>query len=295
MVKADYFWDRWSFSAMAIPEIRFNQAPVFGHDFFPTTSSLATVGFAVLPEEIPGRSISNTEWAFSATGIFSGWDTSLYFARHWRHQAYLDPRFSGIPGPDPDDPFAGSKLRHSLLWMVGAGANYTIGSWLFKSEIAWQHGIDYTTSTPFDLAAIGGVGTVDVPTGTVEKSRLDFMAGIEYYGFSDVNISIEVANRHIFGFRGDMRPLFGLQENTLETAIRISHSFLNQRLEIAAVGLIFGLYAQDGSIVRLEASYDVIDALELGGGIVFYQQGDPVPFDTIKKNDRVFFEVRYSF
>ena len=204
-----------------------------------------------------------------------------------------------IPGPGPSDPpsvsFDGSELRHSRLWMVGAGANYTVGSWLFKSEIAWQHGIDYTTSTLVDLAPFGGVGTVDVPTGTVEKSRLDFMAGIEYYGFTDANISIEVANRHIFGFRDDMRPLFGLQENSLETSIRVSHTFLNERLEIACVGLIFGLYAQDGSVVRLEASYDVIDALELGGGIVFYQKGDPIPFDTIKKNDRFFVEVKYSF
>jgi hypothetical protein len=299
MVKADYFWDRWAFSAIAIPEIRFNLSPVFGNDFFSATSSLGTVGFALLREEIPSISLANTEWALSATGIYSGWDMSLYFARHWRDQAYLHPNFAVIPGPGPGDPpsasFAGSELRHSRLWMVGAGANYTVGSWLFKSEIAWQDGIDYAISTPVDLTPFGGQGIVDIPVDTVEKSRLDFMAGVEYYGITDTNISIEVANRHIFGFREDMRPLFGLQENSLETSIRLSRTFLRERLELACVAVIFGLYAQDGSIVRLEGRYDVIDALELSGGIVFYQKGDPVPFDTIKRNDRVFFEVKYSF
>jgi hypothetical protein len=177
---------------------------------------------------------------------------------------------------------------------VGSGANYTIGSWLFKAEIAWIDGIDYTTSTLVDLSALG-FGLVDVPTGTVEKSRLDFMGGIEYYGFTDTNIALEVVNRHIFGFRDDMRPLFGLQENQLETAIRVTRTFFHERLELTALGIIFGSYAQDGSVVRLDARYDLRDALELSGGIVFYQKGDPPPFDTIKDNDRFFFEIKYSF
>ena len=143
---------------------------------------------------------------------------------------------------------------------------------------------NHTTSTPIDFDPIGGLpipgggtvpenlGIVDVPTGTVEKSRLDFMGGIEYYGFTDTNIALEVVNRHIFGFRDDMRPLFGLQENQLETALRVTRTFLNERLEVTALGIVFGSYAQDGSVVRLDARYDLLDALELSGGIVFYQK-----------------------
>jgi hypothetical protein len=210
----------------------------------------------------------------------------------YRDLEYLDPRIE-FAGPFPVS-FEGTKLRHSRIHLVGSGANYTIGSWLFKAEIAWIDGIDYTTSTLVDLSALG-FGLVDVPTGTVEKSRLDFMGGVEYYGFTDTNIALEVVNRHIFGFRDDMRPLFGLQENQLETALRVTRTFLNDRLELTALGIVFGSYAQDGSVVRLDARYDLRDALELSGGIVFYQKGDPPPFDTIKDNDRFFFEIKYSF
>jgi hypothetical protein len=297
MVKADYYLGHWALSAIAIPEIRFSLNPPFGSDFAPVLTSLGTLEAFVAPEKIPDESFSNTEWAVALMGIFSGWDVSLHYARHWRDLPYLKPVIAIIPNPPPDPPdvsLAGTKLRHSRLTLVGSGANYTLGSWLFKAEIAWIDGIDYTTSTLVDLRPFG-FGFVDVPTGNVEKSRLDFMGGIEYYGFTNTNIALEIANRHIFGFRNDMKPLFGTKENMLETALRITRTFMNERLELTAVGIIFGSYAQDGSIVRLDFRYDLRDALELGGGIVFYQEGDFAPFDTIKRNDRFFFEIKYSF
>ena len=70
---------------------------------------------------------------------------------------------------------------------------------------------------------------------------------------------------------------------------------MNERLEITALGIVFGSYAQDGSVVRLDARFDLRDALEVAGGIVFYQKGDVPPFDTIHRNDRLFFEIKYSF
>jgi hypothetical protein len=295
MLKADYYLGSWALSAIAIPEIRFSLNPPLGSDFAPVTSSLGTAEAFEFPEDKPDESFNNTQWAVALKGIFSGWDVSFHYARMYRDLEYLRP----VLTPDPFSPFGvsfeGTELRHSRITLVGAGANYTIGSWLFKAEIAWIDGIDYTTSTRFLVPTPDGLVPVDVPIDTVEKSRLDFMGGVEYYGWTDTNIALEVANRHIFGFRDDMRPLFGAQENLLETALRITRTFMNDRLEVTALGIVFGNKAQDGSVVRLEARYDLRDALELSGGIVFFQKGDPIPFDTIKDNDRFFFEIKYSF
>ena len=310
MLNATYYYGDWSLSAIAIPEIRFSLNPPLGSDFAPVVSSLGTLEAFVFPEDKPDESFNNTQWAAALSGIFSGWDVSFHFARMYRDLEYLDPQIQwidlGALGTYPLS-LEGTKLRHSRITLVGSGANYTIGSWLFKGEIAWFDGIDYTTSTPIDFDPIGGfpipgdgtvpvgLGVVNVPTGTVGRSRLDFMGGIEYYGFVDTSIALEVVNRHIFGFRRDMRPLFGAQENQLETALRITRSFLRERLEVTALGVVFGSYAQDGSIVRLDASYELRDALELSGGIIFYQKGDPPPFDIIKRNDRIFLQLKYSF
>jgi hypothetical protein len=70
---------------------------------------------------------------------------------------------------------------------------------------------------------------------------------------------------------------------------------MNERLEVTALGIIFGNHAQDGSVVRLGATFDLRDALVLSGGIVLYQKGDVPPFDTIARNDRLYLEIKYSF
>jgi hypothetical protein len=299
MAKADYYWGPWSFSAIAIPEMRFNLDPPIGNDFAPVVSTLGTVEAFYFPTDKPDESFHNTEWAGAVKGIFSGWDISFHGAYLWSDQPYLDPVLTIIP-PDEMNPlgdfsFDGSALRQSRFWVVGAGGNYICGSWLFKSEIAYLDGLDYTTRTQFMVPLDGDVVTIDAPTGTVERNRLDYMGGIEYYGFTDTNIALEIVNRHIFGFREDMHPLFGLREDSLETAIRITRNFLNERLDVTVLGIIFGSHAQDGSVVRIDARYDLRDALELGLGIVLYQKGDPPPFDIINRNDRVFLELKYSF
>jgi hypothetical protein len=121
------------------------------------------------------------------------------------------------------------------------------------------------------------------------------MAGVEYYGFNNTNIAIEIVNRHILDYQRNMRPIFGVRENQVETALRITRSFMNERLDVTLLGIIFGTKAQDGSIVRAEARYDVMDGLEIGLGMVFYQEGETPLFSNIARNDRIFFEVKYSF
>jgi hypothetical protein len=298
MLKTDYYRGKWALSLIAIPEIRFSLTPPFGSDFAPVLSSVGTLGAFIVPEQKPSESAANTQWAAALKGAFSGWDLSFHFAYYWRDTPYLDPVFDPVVDPtNPTNPLDGTELRHSRVMLVGGGANYTFGSWLAKAEVAWIDGIDYTTSSFECVVELpsGCLLSAELPTGTVERSRLDFMAGLEYYGFTDTNIALEVANRHIFRFQEDMRPLFGTQENSLETALRITRTFMNERIEVTALGVIFGSLAQDGSLVRLGATYDLRDALELGGGIVLYQKGDIPPFDTIARNDRLYLEIKYSF
>jgi hypothetical protein len=300
MLKADYYLGDWSLSLIAIPELRFDYIPVVGNDFAPVIETIGTVGFFEAPERKPKASFKNTEWAVRLMGIFSGWDISFHYANYWLNQYYLDPVINVIPPPlpppllPPNVSFDGTKTRYSRVQMAGTGANYTIGSWLLKTEFAWIDGTHYTTSESFDLTIFGG-DVVDVPTGTVRKGRLDFMAGVEYYGFSDTNISLEIANRHILDFQSNMRPNFGVRENQVETALRITRNFMNERLELTVLGIIYGTKAQYGSIVRAEARYDVLDGLEAALGFVFYQKGRTPFFENIARNDRLFFDLKYSF
>jgi hypothetical protein len=301
MARADYYFDwigAWSLTGIVIPELRFDLSPPFGSDFYPdvtdTNTAFALGGPALvdsLPEGQPREFHGNSEYAFALSGIFSGWDASFHFARVWNDRVHLEPGLRTLMPVNLN-----AEFKHGRYDLFGTGGNYTIGSWLFKTEVAYLRGVDYTlVENVFVTLAPGGVPIpVELPTHTEDKDRLDAMLGIEYYGFTDVTIALEVANRHIFNFDDRMRAFFA-QPNALETALRITASYLNDRLELTALGIVFGERAQDGSMVRLQAQYDLRDALVLTGGILMFQEGDLIPFNSIAQNDRVFLELKYSF
>ena len=64
---------------------------------------------------------------------------------------------------------------------------------------------------------------------------------------------------------------------------------------MTALAVLIGWDGSDGSLVRLSANYELRDALVVGAGIVLYQNGDRPPLDTWGRNDRLIFNVKWSF
>ncbi|MCB1616425.1 MAG: hypothetical protein KDI30_10465, partial [Pseudomonadales bacterium] len=289
LIKTDIYLDEWDLSLIALPETRFSKYPSFGSDFSTVANPYAPL--STFREKQP-QDIRDTSWAAGLTGIFSGWDISFHAARYWRDQPYLKPNFNPLL---PLPTFNSSTLEHSRVTLIGTGGNYTLGSWLFKSELAYLDGVDHTTTTLFNLGLfIPGAGIVPFPNDTTEKQQFDALLGIEYYGFADTTLSLEVANRHIVDYKNSLQTS-GVFRDNLETALRYTRSLVNDRLNVTALGLMFGDHGQHGGLVRLSTEYDIRDALVLSGGVIYYDEGDTSPFTYIDKNDRVFAEVKYSF
>ena len=274
MTRLDYYRGSWNLTGIAIHETRFDEAPVFGSEFYP---------FAIPPpgEKVPGNGGHSTEYALALHGTFTGWDLSLHWARFFDdapHSEILLPSLQRIS-------------RHSRLSLLGASANWVQGSWLLKTETAYLRGID--------LLRVPGVTSE-------EKSRYDVLVGFEYSGLTDTTITLEVANRHIagfddrFGLAANLLPLLAgapliAQRNQVETALRYTAEFLNARLRVTCLALLVGKRAEDGGILRFNADYELRDALSIGAGLVLYRGGDLSTFSGIKHADRLFFNVKYSF
>jgi hypothetical protein len=269
MVKGDYYFSQWNLSLIAIPETRFSKHPPYGSDFYPAAIDL---------EEKEPTDISDTSWAARLIGIFSGWDISFHAARLWQNEPHLVPLVTGT---------AFAELQHSRINMLGSGGNYSTGSWMFKAELAYLTDIDYTISTPSPFG--------DLPSGTVEKDRVDLLLAFEYYGITNTVLSVDVVNRHIVDYQDNMEPNFYVERDQLETSFRYDTTFINERLAVTALAVVFGERGQYGAIIRLAADYELMDALNVSGGVLSYQEGDPPPFDRIDKNDRIFGEVKWSF
>lgn len=323
MAKFGFFHGPWTLTVLAIPEVRYDILPTRGSDFVPDATDFLPVdadtlaaaapcaGFdPMFPPPPPGcdpvalaaagevaefldslgeekaeiasalfetlladlenpkSKVANdfgkgSEFAMNLTGVFSGWDVSIQAARFNNDDAHFDVK--------------DQRYEHARLWMVGTGANYTVGSWLFKGELAYLDGFEYLWATD-------------------KKSRVDAMLGVEYYGINDVNIVFEVAERHINDFEDSMKLILDFaQEDTIESALRVSLDFLNDQLHFTLLGVAIGEKAQDGSIVRISGEYDVFDAFSVEAGFLLFQSGDQVFFSGVGDNDRFFAGAKYSF
>lgn len=260
MTRLDYYLGPWNLSGIAVHEIRFNKNPVFGSEFFPFN--------APLPEERePANTLGNTEYGLALNGIFRGWDLSIYAVRFFDDQSHVE-RVSAVQ----------LERRHSRLNMVGIAANVALGNWLLKSEAAYFDGLEFF--------ALPGE----------KKSRFDVLGGVEYSGFKDTVISLELVNRHIKDFHPILKdPPDSVQENAFQSVLRYSGDFLHDRLHLVMFASVFGVTGEDGALQRVSAEYDVTDAFSLKMGVVTYQSGDKVQFREIGDNDRLFMEARYRF
>ncbi|MBT7889203.1 MAG: hypothetical protein HN580_09285, partial [Deltaproteobacteria bacterium] len=258
MTKFDYYLGDWNLSAIVINEARFAKNPVYNSDFYPGASPAP-------PEDKPDISLENQQYALALNGIFSGWDISFYSG--W----VFDPR------SHMETDTSGARAVHSRVFMNGLAGNFASGNWMFKGEAAWWQNLKFAN--------------IDS-----EKSRIDALAGFEYTGFSETNISLEIAERHLIGYDEALGLLPDTQqEDTLQSALSLVRDFRNDTVQLKTVLSTFGLSGQDGALQRLQVDYDHTDNLTLTLGAVFYQSGDMYVFRNIGDNDRVFWEMTYDF
>jgi len=257
MSKLDYFRGNWQLSVIAVHEHRFDKLPPFGSDFYP----------AALPaphEEKPAATLDNTGLALELQGIFSGWDISFYGADVYNDQSTIVP---SVP----------LTQVHRRIKMAGAAMNLAQGNFLYILEAAHFRGLRFMTYYATDY------------------NRTDLLAGIEYRGFTDTTISVDLVNRHLHDYRPILKdsPEFP-QRDASQVALRITHELLNNRLNLTALLIVMGERAQDGALGRFTATYDLADNWSMTGGMVFYQSGNGVMANA-GDNDRVFLEIRLDF
>jgi hypothetical protein len=122
------------------------------------------------------------------------------------------------------------------------------------------------------------------------------MGGVEYYGFNETTLALEIVNRHSFDYEGPVLslPTF-LRENSVEYAFRYTADWMNARLSTTLLVILFGSKVQDGAIVRAQGSYTFRDGLVGTLGLLIYEDGDLPPLNLWGNNDRVFIDLKYSF
>jgi hypothetical protein len=263
MTKLDYYWGAFDLSGIAMHEVRFDKTPPYGSDFYP---------FSTPPpeENDPDSTLRNTQFALALTGIFSGWDAGVYWADGYRADTYMEISPLGTE--------SAVQRTHARVKMAGAATNVALGNWLIKGEAAWVDGLKFTNA----------------PHQTF--SRLDLMAGLEFSGFNETVITLEMVNRHLFDYNNELKKdPDGCNADLFQWVGRLDKDFINDTLTLTLLVSVYGETWQDGSYQRLSAEYEIIDALTVEGGVVLYQSGNLPAFNDVGDNDRLFIEFKYSF
>lgn len=259
MTKLDYYSGDWNLSGIMIHEPRFSKTPVYNSDFFPAKASLPH-------EDIPNISLKNQQYALALNGIFSGWDLSLYGAFVFDERAHVVQTQDSV------------QREHNQILMTGMTSNIALGNWLLKGEAAWFEGLEYTNIADKDF------------------SRLDYMGGIEYTGFSETLLSLEVVDRHLFDFDEQLSLSPDItQEDAVQTVAKLIRDFANDTIQLRILLSIFGAHGEDGMFERFQLEYALTDAVTVTGGVIFYQSGDQGALSAIEDNDRLFAELLYEF
>jgi hypothetical protein len=264
MTKLDYYFGNWELSGIAVHEIRFNKIPEYGYDFYSADEPMPTA-------DDPDNSLENSEYALSLSGIFTGWDVDLYYARIFNDSPHLEYVLL-------EDDSTEIRQKHERMHMFGFAYNKALGNWLLKSEGALLNRVHYTNRP--------GTG----------YTRLDMLVGAEYSGFSDTTVSLELANRHINNHRPYLEEYpDGVYQDMYQLAFRYTRNFLNDTLSLNLLVMVYGPSEADGAFERLSLEYDLTDTMTVRGGAVLYQSGDLLTMQEVEDNDRIFAELRYSF
>ncbi len=148
--------------------------------------------------------------------------------------------------------------------MFGASSTLVKGNWIIKAESAYWNGLKYT-NTPND-----------------EFPRLDVMAGVEYSGFTDTRITLELLNQHLFNYKGELKNAPGsINEDQLQSIICIEKDFMHETLTLTFLAAGYGEKWQGGAYQRVSAEYEISDSITVKAGVVFYQSGALPVFNDI--------------
>jgi len=253
MAKFDFFFGDWRVTPIAILEQRHSKNPAFGSAFN-----------AMQNPHIEEESYNDITYALSVGGEFSGWDVNFYAARIYDDAGYV--KFN----PQP-------KFTHDKVNMFGTALNVLSGSWLFKAELAYFDGLNFTA------------------TQNENFKKTDILLGAEYKGIADTLISYDLSLRHFNNY--DERLLNErnpLEENTYQHAFRVSSDFMNATLTANYLISLFGKKLDEGGFQRAWVKYELGEGINTNFGVVDYIGGSTL-FDSVRDNDMLFVDIAYSF
>lgn len=172
------------------------------------------------------------------------------------------------------------NFNQNRMRMIGAAANWVEGAWLFYGELGAHYDVAVRPNANAFFSQVNGWD---------QKDQTLAVAGIEYNGFSNLLLSLEIDSIHT----RDHDSFMQAPSDQISVGARFNWTALNERLRV--VGVWNKLANNWGRVSRLSIDYNWSDNLDLGFLWVDYNASRDSVFYEFRNNDVVQLQMRYNF
>ena len=222
-------------------------------------------------------------WVYKGAGV----DLGLYAASVLDQQGVIVSDFAEL---DPTQDTVLLELDHRRYHVLGHSGAWPHESLLFKWEIGAQ------LLRPFNTITDGvTVPTLPFPVseiGVSETYVIDTAFGVTWNGVEDLMIGFEVSKPYLVDKPDNL--MFPADAPTF--VLRGQYQLLRQRLTLSLVLMSMGWNMEYGWLGRAEASYEILDGLNVYAGYVTFQPTREFgPLFGLEDHDRLFVKLRWDF
>jgi hypothetical protein len=220
----------------------------------------------------PRRILSDSDAGVRISTFWKGWDLTLNYLYYYDDVLIpFQQRSFTATGP-----VVTVTPRYKRTYLVGASFSNAFGDLTLRGEVAYSASRYFPTT---DLTE---------PDGVVETPELNYVLGLDWYGFSETLFSLQIFQSWLV----DDAP--GMHRDDLDTTLTFlaRREFMNDRLVIEAIWL-HDLNHADG-LVRPKATYELSDSLLLQISLELFYGSRHGLFGEFDQNDRGFVSLQWS-
>ncbi len=244
-------------------------------------------------------------WSYRGPGV----DIGLYFASVLDHVGVIEwstdivmKILGAYLAQDPDEEISDLDietvkipLKHGRYTMLGHSGALPISNWLLKWELSTE------INRPYNFQGIDEKYTdllgIEIPGLTViEATTFGFLLGVSYSGFRDTQIFAEFSER--FFVKDYPEPLYPVD------AASLAFGYMRSLVDVLSLEAIISLlgwnakhgFFESGWIARLQLTYNIVDALKMTLGYIYYEPETGLGIlSGLTNHDRLYLNLRWDF
>jgi hypothetical protein len=269
--RAEWYGEDTHLEVIWLPAPEVDRIGEPGDEFYPFPFRYEGLGYQVLGEQRPSRTLSNSGVGLRWSMLLGGWDVSTFVYRAPDTQAAYYRTL--VPGATPTVVY---EPRYDMATRIGGTLTKDVEGIVVKAELV------HTSGRKFSLLEL------DAGNGLVELSTIDWAVGVDLTPADDWRVNGQVFQRAFLDY--DAR--IGLDRNENGASLLVSHA-LTGRVDAEFLG-ITSLNRTD-RLLRAMLSWRPDAKTRVRAGVDVLA-GHPLGlFGRFDDSDRVWAEYRYNF